>query len=270
MRQSHARGSAIAKQDKAEREAAKLLELAKQQEAQQALERRKSYGRVQRKVASPAAAKVGKRPAGPPSVRPPLSGPKVEGGAQSDRDAGPKNKRGADPKGTPSRSGPKKKMGTPTPTRSRVPPAQEAPTGFDAAGDEDDDEAVEGPVDGPLPMPLIERISSAEALLGDDECQQLEALSGQLEEVTSCMKVEMQARVAAEKQLEETRGQVQGLLQHLHEMETTRREEASTLVALRGLLAQIQSENASLKEQNASLSGQCRSLMAGQAKPPRK
>eukprot|EP00900_Chrysochromulina_parva_P003813 jgi/Chrpa1/13432/Chrysochromulina_OHIO_Genome00020876-RA len=282
MRQSHARGSAIAKQDKAEREAAKLLELAKQQEAQQALERRKSYGRVQRKVASPAAAKVGKRPAGPPSVRPPLSGPKVEGGAQSDRDAGPKNKRGADPKGTPSRSGPKKKMGTPTPTRSRVPQAQEAPTGFDAAGDEEDDE---GPVDGPLPMPLIERIASAEALLGDDEleptasttptlsseqCQQLEALSGQLEEVTSCMKVEMQARVAAEKQLEETRGQVQGLLQHLHEMETTRREEASTLVALRGLLAQIQSENASLKEQNASLSGQCRSLMAGQAKPPRK
>ena len=169
MRQSHARGSAIAKQDKAEREAAKLLELAKQQEAQQALERRKSYGRVQRKVASPAAAKVGKRPAGPPSVRPPLSGPKVEGGAQSDRDAGPKNKRGADPKGTPSRSGPKKKMNTPTPTRSRVPQAQEAPTGFDAAGDEDDDEAVEGPVDGPLPMPLIERISSAEALLGDDE-----------------------------------------------------------------------------------------------------
>jgi uncharacterized protein involved in exopolysaccharide biosynthesis len=120
------------------------------------------------------------------------------------------------------------------------------------------------------PDPELEPTASTTPTLSSDQCQQLEALSGQLEEVTSCMKVEMQARVAAEKQLEETRGQVQGLLQHLHEMETTRREEASTLVALRGLLAQIQSENASLKEQNASLSGQCRSLMAGQAKPPRK
>jgi len=93
--------------------------------------------------------------------------------------------------------------------------------------------------------------------------QQLQAMSEQLEAVTSVMKVEQQARVAAEAQLEETREQVQGLLKHLHEMEKARREEASTLGALRGLLNQLQGENAGLKEQNANLVAQCRSFMGG-------
>ena len=88
-------------------------------------------------------------------------------------------------------------------------------------------------------------------------------MAEQLEAVTACMKVEQQARVAAEGQLEQTREQVQGLLAHLHEMEKARCDEASTLTALRNLLAQIQAENAGLKDQNASLAGQCRSLMGG-------
>ena len=93
--------------------------------------------------------------------------------------------------------------------------------------------------------------------------QQLEAMSDQLEAVTACMKVEQQARVAAETQLLAAREQVQGLLKHLNEMEKVRRDEADTLSALRGLLGQIQSENAGLKEQNANLVAQCRSLMGG-------
>jgi len=97
----------------------------------------------------------------------------------------------------------------------------------------------------------------------------MEAMSEQLAAVTSCMQTEMQARVAAEAQLEGTREQVQGLLKHLHEMETVRQEEAATLAALRGLLAQIQGENAGLKEQNAALLGQCRSLTLGKAKSGR-
>ena len=90
--------------------------------------------------------------------------------------------------------------------------------------------------------------------------QQLEAMSEQLEAVTSCMRVEQQARCAAESQLAETREQVQGLLKHLSETEKARKEEASTLAALRGLLEQIQVENTGLKEQNASLVSECRTL----------
>jgi len=93
--------------------------------------------------------------------------------------------------------------------------------------------------------------------------QQMEAMSEQLEAVTSCMRVEQQARVAAEGKLNEARAQVQGLLEHLEEVEKARSEEGATLAALRGLLSQIQGENAGLKEQNASLLSQCRSLMGG-------
>ena len=92
------------------------------------------------------------------------------------------------------------------------------------------------------------------------QMQQLEAMSEQLEAVASCMRVEQQARCAAEEQLAETRTQVQGLLQHLNETEKARKEEAQTLSALRGLLEQIQRENQGLKEQNASLVAQCRQL----------
>lgn len=42
------------------------------------------------------------------------------------------------------------------------------------------------------------------------------------------------------------------LLKHISELETVRHDEASTMAALHGLLAQIQEENAKLKEQNAS------------------
>ena len=85
-------------------------------------------------------------------------------------------------------------------------------------------------------------------------------MSEQLEAVASCMRVEQQARCAAEAQLAETREQVQGLLKHLSETERARKEEAGTLAALRGLLEQIQGENRGLKEQNASLVEQCRQL----------
>ena len=118
-------------------------------------------------------------------------------------------------------------------------------------------------------------VKASSSLAGDQgqQLQQLEAMSEQLEAVTQCMKVEQQARVAAETSLAEAREQAAGLLQHLHEMEKARREEAGEkgrteeeLAALRGLLGQIQQENAGLKEANANLLGQCRSLM-GRAAP---
>lgn len=98
--------------------------------------------------------------------------------------------------------------------------------------------------------------------------QQLEAMSEQLEAVTACMRVEQQARCAAEAELEDMREQVGGLRKHLAETERVRKEEACTLSGLRGLLEQLQRENAVLKEQNASLVGQCRSFMAASKPPP--
>ena len=92
--------------------------------------------------------------------------------------------------------------------------------------------------------------------------QQLEAMSEQLEAVTACMRVEQQARCAAETQLEEAREQLQSVLKHLASVEAIRKEEASTLSGLRGLLGQLQSENDRLKEQNGSLVAQCRSYVA--------
>ena len=119
---------------------------------------------------------------------------------------------------------------------------------------------------------LEEQIEQIRQLARDSEVdvsqqlQQLDAMSEQLEAVTSCMRVEQQARVAAEAQLAEAREQMQGLLKHLNETEKARKEEAQTMSALRGLLEQIQCENQGLKEQNASLVSQCRTLSGREAK----
>lgn len=108
--------------------------------------------------------------------------------------------------------------------------------------------------------------AAAPARPTSQQLQQLDAMSEQLEAVTSCMRVEQQARVAAEAQLAEAREQMQGLLKHLNETEKARKEEAQTMSALRGLLEQIQCENQGLKEQNASLVSQCRTLSGREAK----
>ena len=96
------------------------------------------------------------------------------------------------------------------------------------------------------------------------QAQQLDAMSEQLQAVTSCMRDEQQARCAAETELASAREQVQSLLRHLSETERVRKEEAGTLAGLRGLLEQLQGENRGLKEQNARLVDQCRTLMEAQ------
>ena len=107
--------------------------------------------------------------------------------------------------------------------------------------------------------------SPAAAKRGDTaQMQQLEAVTGQLEAVTSCVREEQQARCRAEAELESAREQIQSLLRHLSETERVRKEEATTLAGMRGLLSQLEGENKGLKEQNASLVEQCRRLMEGQ------
>ena len=103
--------------------------------------------------------------------------------------------------------------------------------------------------------------AGAASVPGSGHGQQLEAMSEQLEAVTSCMKDEQRARIAAEAELEASREQVRGLLKHLADLEKVRKGEAETLAALRGLLGQLQTENSGLKDQNAELVAQCRTLM---------
>jgi hypothetical protein len=103
--------------------------------------------------------------------------------------------------------------------------------------------------------------SSSAKVQQQSQQQGLEAMSEQLEAVTSCMRDEQQARCAAEAELASVREQLQSLLRHLSETERVRKEEAGTLAGMRGLLEQLQRENRGLKEQNASLVEQCRTLM---------
>ena len=92
--------------------------------------------------------------------------------------------------------------------------------------------------------------------------QQLDAMTEQLEAVTACMRDEQQARVAAEAELVGVREQLSQVMRHLGETERKRKEEASTLAALRGLLEQLQGENSGLKEQNNHLVAQLRPFVS--------
>lgn len=97
---------------------------------------------------------------------------------------------------------------------------------------------------------------------GSTAQQQLEAMSEQLEAVTACMCEEQRARMRAESDLRESREAHEGLVRQLGETERMRREEATTLAALRGLLEQIQGENHGLKDQNATLLRELRPLVS--------
>ena len=90
---------------------------------------------------------------------------------------------------------------------------------------------------------------------GKLEGQRLEAMSEQLDAVTTCMRSEQQARVESERKAVQLRERVR-------QLEAERDEEKSAHASLRGLLVQLQAENTGLKDQNEQLAQDCRALLS--------
>ena len=172
--------------------------------------------------------------------------------------------------------------------------------------DEDVTESAERSCQEPLSLGADRAPPALPGGMDTPQQQTLVAMSDQLEAVISCMRVEQQARFAAEAALEESRAEVASLrdahasllskvdvAQKARESEESQARAATNdshecnhllrisdrstsppppanttlgqVAALRGLLSQLQEENASLKDQNASLATEIRALVAGES-----
>ena len=167
MRQSLARGAALAARDAAERNRAQSEEAAKLEAAKALAEKRKSYGRVQKRVASPAGSKGAVKRPPSPAARPPSPARKDSdrGGSASSvvpalRKASPDGKkRGPTPQGTPHKGGARKRpVGGGPPlapsARAATAPSARAATAFApatatataATEEEEEEEGVKAPL----------------------------------------------------------------------------------------------------------------------------
>ena len=122
LRQSLARGAALARHEAAQKEAARAAEQNKMDTARALMERRKSYGRVQRRAASPAKPLSLARPSKPKAPA----------------------KRAAAPNSTPNKGGAKKRVGTvPAPPRAPPPLDRSTSSGTSAPITEEEEEEEE-------------------------------------------------------------------------------------------------------------------------------
>ncbi|KAL1528200.1 hypothetical protein AB1Y20_009559 [Prymnesium parvum] len=96
--------------------------------------------------------------------------------------------------------------------------------------------------------------------------QRLEAMSEQLEAVITCMRLEQQARCAAEEELRQTRELLDEAQKEIQCMDASREAEKVQSTSLLALLVKLEAENRDLKETNSQLAQECRLLLVKDAR----
>ena len=85
-------------------------------------------------------------------------------------------------------------------------------------------------------------------------------MTEQLEAVTSCMRAEQHARVAAEEKLAAAEAASAAMVTQLGALHRARADSDATLANMQSLLSQLQKENTGLKSQNTALAAELRQM----------